>query len=168
MSTAVRLGRVRLTAPALRATVTAWMTEESPRITSGYGGWEEVARPRRVALTLWRGRSPYRMTLPLLLDAWDTQRDEDVEADVRVLERMARPAGEGLDPPTVRAEGALPRGSQVEWVVESLEWGESLTRGDGRRVRQAVTVGLLEKIDDVLVVERSAAARRCSIPQATF
>lgn len=121
-------------------------------IATGYGGWEEVPRPRRVAMTVWNGIAPLRLAIPVLIDGLTDGRS--VEADVRLLERLA-----GLDehvdePPTltVNANGAIPHDLKQEphnrWVVELLEWGDALRQEDGQRIRQEGDLTLLQFIED--------------------
>ena len=119
-------------------------------VTGGYGGWDEVSRPGRRALTVWRGRDALRLTVPLLIDKFsEGTHGHSVEAECRTLERMA-----GLDegdpqPPLLIVEGILPhdysRAPQNRWVIDGLEWGDAIRRlSDGHRVRQEATLALME------------------------
>src|SRR5262249_51210098 len=54
--------------------------------------------------------------------------------------------------------GAVPHQERV-WVVDTLTWGDAVMNGAGDRVRQQVTLGLLEYIADVRVGEDSTAGR---------
>lgn len=123
--------------------------------SGGVGGWEEVARPGRRPLTVWRGPEGLRLTLPLLLDALNVGDNggESIEQDVRALYSLAGYDLSGFpgakEPPVIRMDGPLPlRRDHNRWVIESLEWGDSLRRNDGPRVRQFVTVTLLQFTED--------------------
>jgi hypothetical protein len=141
-------GHVRLYAEDGSATLIAELDEQIPKITDGYGGFEDTQVPKRKALSDWVGSNPYRMTFGLMLDGWAS--NTSVEPLIAQLERLARDPGGDRPPPILRAEGPLPRSTNVRWHVESLEWGDvSLRRrGDQVRVRQQVTVGLVQHSDD--------------------
>jgi hypothetical protein len=122
--------------------VTALRGMSAPKVNGGYGGWEEVSRPRKVGLTEWRGRSPFRLALPLLIEGFPT---DSVEVACSTLERMALP-GAASEPPQVTIQkGAVPH-SDLIWVIESLDWGDMVIYGDNNRVRQDVTVNLLQYV----------------------
>lgn len=144
------------------AQVVARLGEERPDVTAGYGGWEEVARPRRSTVTSWAGQPARRLTLPILLDGWAT--NTPVEHHIRQLERMAlpRPGGE---PPTIRfnAHGNHLPGKEATWVIDALSWDDALMNAEGERTRQAATLELLEFISDDVIEARtrkSSAQRR--------
>lgn len=146
-------------APGLR--VPARLAGTAATITSGYGGWEIIARVRQTAFVEWPGVEPRQMSLPLLLDGW--ARGTDQEPFIRNLERMGRPEPKaGGQPPTITVSGAIPAAESVPWVIAGIEWGDPVIRrtSDGHRVRQGVTLTLLEHVRPVLALTRSAAQRR--------
>lgn len=155
----VEIGRLLITceAPALR--VLALMGDVAPRITSGYGGWQEVTRPRKKALTEWQGRSPKRMILNIIVDNF--QDGVSVEPFVRNLEQMAEPYRPTGQPPVIRVDGAVPK-RDTEWVIEELAWGTAeYHQVQGYRIRQAAEIKLIEYVEDELVkvVSPARAAR---------
>jgi hypothetical protein len=155
-----RVGWVRISSSDPPLSVTALLAEERPDVTDGYGGWNEIARPRRAPITTWAGSPGLKLTLPLLLDGWATGRS--VERDVSQLEQMALPGASDGDPPRVRLQatgGAVPYQGRA-WVVTALAFGDALMNDAGNRVRQKVTVSLLEYVYDVYLAQRSAANRR--------
>jgi hypothetical protein len=137
-----------------------------PVISQGYGGWSERPRPRRRPITVWDGQPLWRMAVPILFDGHledgPGRGGLSVEAEVRALERMARPRGiaNNLAPSRILCSvpAESPRLKDIEWVIESIDWGEAMRRSDGRRVRQAGTVNLLEY--SPIVVTRIAPSRR--------
>lgn len=133
--------------------------EERPDVSSGYGGWDEVERPRRSTVTSWKGQPARRMSLSVLFDNW--YEGTEVETDIRRLERMALPRPGG-QPPTIHVEavgGIIPPFYEaLPWVLDAISWGDGLTNQYGNRVRQAATVTLLEYVDDDLL-EKSPAKR---------
>jgi hypothetical protein len=142
--------------PALRLRVR--MGEGAPTVTGGYGGWQEVERPGRVALAHWKGASPLRLTLDLLFDGFDA--GKSVEPALRDLERMTRRHANRASSPVLHVGGAVPHGNW-SWVIEDIDWGDALRRSsDGHRVRQAVGVRLMQWVVDDLVVEGAAARAR--------
>lgn len=133
-----------------------------PRILDGYGGWEQVDRHHKLPIVEWMASTPYRMQLDLLFDGWKAQ--ASVETGIHILERMARDPGGDKEPPVVNAFGALPRSQTVDWVVEALEWADDeqqvIWHWGGYRLRQGVSVTLLQKTTDDLVSRVKQQAKR--------
>jgi len=137
-----------LACPARATRIAAHCTEQAPTLTGGFGGWERIARPRRVALTDWQGVEPFTMTISLRFDGWAAQ--QSIEPALTALLDMAVDRGSRSGPPTVYAAGSLPlRG--VGWVIDSLEFGDSLWSPRRVRLRQDVTITLLERVASDLV-----------------
>jgi hypothetical protein len=134
---------------------------ERPDVSSGYGGWEEVTRPKRTTVTTWAGQPARRLSLSVLFDNFVAGRS--VEVDLRVLERLALPRPGG-QPPTVKvsAPGGIvpPFYEGMTWVVDALSWGDALMNAAGNRVRQAAVVTLLQYISDDLLAISPAKKRR--------
>jgi hypothetical protein len=134
---------------------------ERPDVSSGYGGWEEVTRPKRTTVTTWAGQPARRLSLSVLFDNFVEGRS--IEADLRVLERLALPRPGG-QPPTVKvsAPGGIvpPFYEGMTWVVDALSWGDALMNAAGNRVRQAAVVTLLQYISDDLLAISPAKKRR--------
>jgi hypothetical protein len=138
-------GRVRLYTSDGELTMTARLDEQPPKMTAGYGGWERLDRRYKLPILEWQKGDLYGMSFGLLFDGHQAGRS--IEDRVALLEQMARTPG-GEDPPTViHADGPLPRSARVTWVIESLEWGESMWVGQVR-TRQQVTVMLAQFEDD--------------------
>lgn len=149
--------RIYSTDPPLSVLARLW--SDKPNVDGGYGGWQEIARPRRRPLTSWIALPALRVSLPLLLDGW--RWDVSVEQDAGQIERMGFPTASDGRPPRVRfatSGGAVPHKERL-WVVEDLTWGDALMDTDGNRVRQQVTVHLMEFMEDLFVTQRSAAMR---------
>jgi hypothetical protein len=135
---------------------------ERPDVSSGYGGWNEVARPRRSTVTSWVGQPARRMALSILIDNHHVGRS--IEDQIRDLEVMALPRT-GRQPPTVKllAKGGHIPYQSLRWVIDGLEWGDAIMNGRGNRTRQGATVTLLEYVADDLIEARkrqSPAQRR--------
>jgi LysM domain len=152
------MSTVTVTCPALNLKVRALMGEDPATVTAGYGGWVVASRPRRVGLSVWEGRTPYSMTLPLRFDGWKL--DDAVDTELAYLERMALPLEEYKTPPPVTVSPPAPHFG-LPWVINGLTWGANIIRADGKRLRQDVTIDLMEYvIDDVLQFAGAAAAAR--------
>lgn len=128
---------------------------EEPVASGGVGGWEEVPRLGRRPLTVWRGPEALRVTLPILFDRFAEGDDGgSVEAHCRAVLLLAGfdPAGfpGAHEPPVLCMDGPVPHARRHNrWVVDTIEWGDSLRRqSDGARVRQFVTVTLLQHTED--------------------
>ena len=106
-------------------------------------------------MTTWQGRGPFEMDLPLLLDSFAD--GGSVEADCRLLDRLGVPKIAASTPPTVSVLGAVPRAA-LRWVVDSIDWGDALRNiSSGERVRQAVSLHLIEFKPPELRAPRSKA-----------
>jgi len=162
MAKLLPLGIVEISAvdPALK--VRALMSDERPTLEQGFGGWEEIERPRRTPITTWKSLPALHLTLPLLFDGFAAERS--VEKQLGILMQMGRPVGANGEPPLLRvkARGAALPGQGRKWVLQDLAWGDALMNQKGERVRQQVTLALTEYIEDVNMQERSAANRRRS------
>lgn len=123
--------------------------ETPPKITDGRGGWQVVDRRRRKGLTVWVGRNPLKMDVPILFDGWFDS-PVSVDPDVAILQQMAL-GDDFIVPPTLTVDGLLPA-LGVNWVIEDLTWGEKAVwisgpAGDNIRVRQDCVVHLLQFVD---------------------
>lgn len=146
----------------------ALLGPERPDVSSGYGGWEEVERPRRPTVTTWRGQPARRLALSVLFDNFAG--GESVEPEIRRLERMALPRPGGQPPTvTVTALGGVipPFYEGLPWVIDAISWGDALMNQHGNRTRQFVTVTLLQYVADELVQRSPAKARRAKQARAT-
>jgi len=153
-------GWVTVSADDPPLSVTARLAEDRPNIDSGYGGWDEVERPRRSPLTTYKSAPPLHLTLPMLIDEW--VEGTSVEDQIDQLERMGQPTSSADEPPQVRVSaigGAVPHTDRT-WVVADIAWGDALMNDDGDRVRQQVTMSLIEYVADVYLTELSAANRQ--------
>ena len=144
----VRQGSVRISSTDPEVSVTALLLETPPRLSGGYGGWEQIRRHKRTALTEWRGRSGLSMSFGIMLDRFAAKRS--VEAQVRTLERLARQPSDFADPPTVRIEGSVPHTDRV-WVLQDVTLGRAHYTTRGFRSRQVVTLTLWEHISGELL-----------------
>src|SRR5262245_34408681 len=94
------VGSVRITSTDPPLTITALLSDQRPDVTSGSGGWNEVARPRRKPITSWVGQPALRMTLGILIDAFANELS--IERQIARLERMGLPTGSNADPPQIK------------------------------------------------------------------
>lgn len=132
-------------------TIEVRLGADRPNVTQGYGGWTEVVRPMRSTMTVWTGSPSLRMDLPILFDGW--RAGSSVERSIAALERLAFPkASDGWPSRITFAAlgGAVPHQDRL-WVIDTLAWGDALMDAKGNRLRQQVTLGLLEYIADVRV-----------------
>ena len=154
------LGWVRITAADPPLEVVARLAEEPAIFTAGFGGWNAVERPRRPPITTFTAPPGREMQLAILLDEWSSGRS--IEAELDQVRKMGRPTSSDGEPPqlTIAALGNAVPGQALTWVVSDLAWGDALANENGDRVRQQVTLTLLEYVEDVYLAERSAANRR--------
>lgn len=148
--------------------VTVLRGDGPPRQVGGGGGWEIESRPRRVGLTIWRGREPYQMDVPILIDGWRDRRS--IEDDIATLNQMQM--GKDLEePPTVKISGGVPIKGNVDWVI-SIDWGEEDviwdSRGDDEfRLRQDAVIHMIQHnpVDPLKIISKGnlRAPRRYTI-----
>jgi hypothetical protein len=135
-----------------------WLTDEAPTITGGYGGWDTVQRPKKASLTVWEGRDPFQLTIPLLL----SRAGQPVSSDIHDIAVLSSGTSKGR-PPLVQVFGTimLPVHAGDDWVIQDVSWGESIWRQtDAVIIRQHVTLTLLEFVDDQLLPASTLASRR--------
>jgi hypothetical protein len=153
-------GWVRVSSSDPPVSLTVRLGDGRPDVTAGYGGWAEVARPRRRPLTVWTGSPGLRMTLPILLDGFLDGRS--VERDIANLEKLSLPTAADGAPPRIRLVargGAVPHQDRV-WIVDSLAFADgAIMNKAGDRTRQPATLSLLEYIADVRVNEKSSTTQ---------
>lgn len=134
------MSRIRIRDEDTQDSIVVLLGEGSATVT-GYGGWEEVSRPRRTGFVDWTGGALKRLNVPLMFDGWAD--DRDVEGDVRFLESLASDR-RGLPPSTVKLSSRAVPHTDLIWVIEALEWGDALRNSDGVLFRQTATVTFLE------------------------
>lgn len=127
-----------------------------PPVPSWTPGVVTSPRPRRRAVTEWNGNEPLRLELPLMIDNFKAGRAGPVEEACRSFEKMAGLAAGDPEPPPLQLRGT-PRGliphdfykaPHVRWLIETLTWGASERGKDGRRLRQELTVTLVQEETD--------------------
>lgn len=52
-------------------------------VSNGGGGWAVYDRPQQIGITRWDGRTPWTITMPIMLDSWKDQGPEPPEAERR-------------------------------------------------------------------------------------
>jgi nucleoid-associated protein YgaU len=157
MAGALPVGWVRLSSKDPPLTITARLSDEQTKVEAGYGGWEEVARPRRPPITTFKSLPGLRMTLSILLDGWAN--DTSVERQISQLQLLGRAVASTGEPPQVRVTAtgsAIPYQGRT-WVVSDLVFGDALMNDAGDRVRQKMTISLLEYVEDAYLIEQSKA-----------
>lgn len=131
-------------------------TDEEPVFSGGYGGYEAVARPKKPDLTVYTGRRSFQLTLPMLLDGFIDRRS--VEDDIHDLNLLAT-GTVGQGPPPVTVDGVrFPARAGDTWAINDVIWGDAERRHDEVRIRQQVTVTLIEVTTDKQLRESTLSA----------
>lgn len=142
--------------------LTALLGDGKVTITGGYGGWEQIDRPRKKSITSWQGTPPFTMTVPVRFEGFID--GLSVEDEIAALEQFGRRGQGDSEPPVVRVQlpGGVPRSPKVDWVVENIEWDADVEeRGPrGHRTRAAATITLLEHVADELIRESAIKKAR--------
>ena len=135
--------------------VTVQNGEASPVLFDGAVTWDTVARPKRVAVTRFAGRNPLRQDIAILFDGLLDRTSQ--EGKIEKLYRMS------TQPSVVHVSGHALR-TDLDWVFNgTMDWDDTDviwdTLGKERvRLRQAVTVHLIEYVPDT-VIETPAAPK---------
>lgn len=127
--------------------VTMLRGEDAPKMTGGGGGWIIEPRPRRVGMTVWEGREPYKMEVPVLFDGFAD--DRSVESSIAKLNQMQM-GRDLIQPPTVTIEGSVPV-KGIKWVIENIEWGDNVYWDGEIRTRQDAVVALIQYVPETRV-----------------
>jgi hypothetical protein len=168
MSAAPPLGWVQIKSIDPPVTLLARLSGDRPNVDAGYGGWSEVARPRRRPLAVWVGSPALRVSLPIIFDRLAD--NVSIERQISQLEKIATATGTDGTPPRIHfvAQGSAVPHQSSTWVIDSLAWGDAIMNSDGNRVRQQVTLSLLEWMKDVRVqVNSPANLQRLKVKLAT-
>lgn len=130
------------------------------------GGWTGIARPKRRDMTDWKGQALKQMTLPLMLDGWAKQ--QSVEGDITRFYTLIE--GNGTTPaPVISVAGPIPL-THLKWGVNGITWGNYAIRpGDGAKVRQMLTVTLLEYVspDVTIATAKTSSPAQQAAAKAT-
>ena len=151
--------QVILQAWGVQLQLTAQLGVNGGNITAGYGAWNQVLVPRADPITQWTGRTLITMDLDLLLDGWAKQ--TSVEPKLSTLEALATRGPAMLTPPALRIYGAVPRPG-LKWVITGIDYTTTppVLRKfpSGERLRQAVTVHLMEYREETTLANLPRAA----------
>jgi hypothetical protein len=132
-------GHVRLLCDDPRLDLVCLLGPDPPTYSGAAGGWETVGRPRQDGMTIWQGNEPLGLSLSVMLDSLAAGATQ--EFALAALVTAAR--GDDESPPGVLTVLGLPYLLADRWVVDGLEFGDSLRRNyDLHRVRQQVTLSL--------------------------
>lgn len=140
-------GKLRQVSPK-GSTLVFGINPESVVVSGGTGGWERIQRPRRRTALEWNGTPERVITFTLILDGWP---DRSVEADIRTLEEMSHPRAPRKPPPELELDfGRM--GGRARWVIDDLSWGDELRDAQLNRIRQDVTITLVEYIEATITL----------------
>lgn len=157
MGQAVPAGHVRLINADAKLDRTFLLGEEPPKVTGGVGGWEIVARPRQVSMTLWQGVEPYQVELSIMLDGLIGQ----LSQEPAIRELLAAGRGDDEAEPSTWEIRGVPAVSAAadEWVLNSAEPGDTVLRrtNDFSRVRQSYALTFVEHVPAEYVQLRAKA-----------
>lgn len=155
-------------APAKAKTVTLKGRGISMTLALGFGRamptaggpiYGRATRPQRKPLTVYEGSELVQLSVPVLLDSTNAIQDpnglnyrQDVWPIVQRILALTRPKEPGTLPPDFTVKGPIPFSGlrcQMEWpefVVDEAK-GSPWVLGDGRTIRQALVLKLVEFVD---------------------
>lgn len=138
-------------------TLSVLLGEGSPVLSEGTSKWEYIDRPKRVSITRYAGRSPYKQDIPVMFDGHSDA--ESQENRIAKLERMAS------SPHPVKLDGHALKKDLI-WVIDGIDWDNQNTiwirsNKGPIRTRQSAIIHLVEYIKDTIVrTPASPAASR--------
>lgn len=134
---------VTTTQPPYR-TVKALLGPTLPVRAGGIGGWEEIARPKRIAMVEYKGTPLETIKIEMVFDGFAAE--ESVDGPLNDLRTMGTKDEALGAPPIVTFYGGAP-GSGRLWVINQIDFGETIRRlSDAATIRQFVTVTFLQHI----------------------
>lgn len=119
----------------------------------------EAARAQRKPLTTYEGSALLRLDVPILLDSTNAYQDpngfnyrQDVWPLVERILALTRPKERGAVPPDFTIKGQIPFSGlrcQMDWpeFLDDESKGSPWVLDDGRTIRQALTLKLIEFVD---------------------
>lgn len=147
---------VQITCDNPQASIDLLMGEEAPTFSGGYGGFEEVERPKRSPIAEWKSPPAKRLELALMLDGF--RDDRAVDGELFQLARLA--TNDGLNaPPKVRVSGAgVPGDGLIAWYITDFAWTQNALNSAGAPTRVSITLSLIEAVADD-AIERTTRDR---------
>lgn len=103
----------------------------APIPSGGYGGWQTIARKRRISLTEWQGSEPMQWEVPFLLDGLQPQghggQNLSQNEKMYILELLSTVSRGSIAPPVVRVFGppALIL-SGLDLIITDIQWDREL------------------------------------------
>lgn len=173
---AVTPGRFRMWRSGFEQREDPWrvfclLAGDRPKVVRGYGGWGQTAREGRRAVSTFAGSETPAVSVTVRLD-WRRPWRRPVVDSMRALERLSGWDDRADDdrPPRVKWIANVPRDyfeqPHTEWVVESLEWGDSYANDIGILVWQDATVVLgLYRGTEVRGLRAARAFPRRTLPK---
>lgn len=113
----------------------------------GVGGWEEVEGGKRGRGLAFKGSPSYTLALPLGFNGLEVKGPGSavsIEQQCRRLANLGRPARKGGRPPKLHVAGLVRVPTNVEWVIDAIEWGTQIRNDSGARVQQQFQLSLIQ------------------------
>jgi hypothetical protein len=174
------LGKFKIWSDDKRIVFTSHFGDGAAIVTEGYAGWQVVARPKEIGLTVWQGRNPIAIEIPFLLDYYPLVRRvrkdsaaKDCEEQVTNLERLCGIRTHG-QPPICCVDGntLIPHDYTIykhhRWVVEQVSWDRQLeirSPKTGRRLRCGGTITIRQYVEASVILRRISSRARATPPR---
>mgnify|MGYP001825572614 CR=1 FL=1 len=143
----IEAGYVGIASPGLPNGGLTLLLDEAPVVVSDVGtNIAEKDRPKRKPALVMESLRLVRLEVSVLLDGWGEGRS--VEVEIAALTSIAVPRGgrRGLPAPVRLYGGAIPFSGLV-FVIDGISFGSNVQVAGGRRVRQDVTLSLVQRIE---------------------
>lgn len=144
--------------------VTVMNGETSPVLTEGFGGWDTVSRPKRVGITRFRGKAPFKQDISVMFDGFADSTPQ--EYAINTLMRMALEGNDLSEPPKITLGGLALR-KDLTWIIDGIDFDNNAiwitSGGVPVRVRQNAVVHLLQYVDDAVITTAASPAVNAQI-----
>lgn len=134
------------------------MGDGEAQLTQGFGGWESVSRPQRVAITRFTGTDPLGQDIPILIESQGGLNGLSIEGRIQDLIYNARAKSDGYPSTVYRMQGPVWY-TEKRWIIADIEWGEQVRAIYGWPVRQRATLKMLEFVNPDAIKVRKRPIR---------
>lgn len=146
--------------PDVGSSLTVLLHDSTPVITDGYSQWEVVDRPKRLGMTRFKGKNPFKQDISVMFDGWIDESPQ--ETNISSLMKMTQQPHALAEPPKIKLSGQAHRKDLI-WVIEGIDWDTDntiweISGSTPVRLRQSATVHLLQFVEDTVVTTAASPA----------
>lgn len=134
------------------------MGDGEAQLTQGFGGWEAIGRPQRIAITRYTGTEPLGQDIPIIFEKRPFPQAPDIQGPIDALISNARPKPDGYPPTVYRIQGPV-WFTEKRWIIADIEWGDQQRASNGQIIRQRAVLKMLEFVNPDAIKVRKRPIR---------